>query len=999
MRTVVGLLCALTLFSPCLANAGPTYAIGVGESRSGTIAVEHVYVLELPAGLSDVTIALDGGGDDVDLRVYFGFAEELLFEDFGIEPDPRFHLRQPRAGRYEIHVLNLIGRTVTYDLRVTSGPPTGAAPTAEEFFVAEGGAAVGPMTLAALRDRIARGITGPADLVWRAGLDAWVRADALPELAGAFAPPPPPAAPPLPTPPAVPPAPPAAPAPAPTPQPPADGAWRPVQGGEYCFRVPTGWVDDTANAAGPGDGEVLAAWMAATGDAGVFLTLLTQQELADGIDDIARDPDVRYVRQFGAALAGTDAVWREYEVAGEGRVNLIHQAQPRGDGRVLGVVSMIRLDADAALEAALHAVVASIVPCAGAPDARPPAAGEVSAGTLWFTIEGRRYSYPAVGRRDASGVTGVFGGGPEAVASLTFVADRPGTYGATQAGTSFVFQWLAGEPPFRGNVPGNPFTYLATPDLFPIELRLDAMDAVGGTIRGSFRGHALEGGFEVPHTDADAPAGTGIDMPAVPGTPVGAGRTPDVQIAYPTMRGSLDATRTDVRHTITLDRPGDLRAVVRASGDLTIHAWLLDVNGSSTLHSATTGYEPVRVVERGGLAPGTYQLRVQRTRGQGDYTIETTLDAITTPEDREPNDRSEQAQAIQPGVVTTGHLGYGNGERGTDTDDWYAIAIDRDGDLVIRVEADDRLAIHAWLVDTNGASSIHAQTTGYESVRVVERAGLAPGTYFLRVQRTRGYGGYAVSPTFTPQTIPADREPNDRVDLAQPIRLGEPTTGRLGYGSPTLGTDTDDWFAITTDRDGDLRVAVRATGELTIHAWLLDVNGTTTLHAQTTGYEPERVVERGGLAPGTYFLRVQRTRGHGGYTIHPVLTPVTGANDREPNDRADQAQAIGLGEVTPGRLGYGSPTLGTDTDDWYRVTTDQTGDLRFVVRASGELTIHAWLVDANGSTSLHAQTTGYEQVRVVERAGLAPGTYYLRIQRTRGHGGYTIEPSFTRATR
>ncbi|MEI2420199.1 hypothetical protein V6O07_07985, partial [Arthrospira platensis SPKY2] len=82
MRTVVGLLCALTLFSPCLANAGPTYAIGVGESRSGTIAVEHVYVLELPAGLSDVTIALDGGGDDVDLRVYFGFAEELLFEDF-----------------------------------------------------------------------------------------------------------------------------------------------------------------------------------------------------------------------------------------------------------------------------------------------------------------------------------------------------------------------------------------------------------------------------------------------------------------------------------------------------------------------------------------------------------------------------------------------------------------------------------------------------------------------------------------------------------------------------------------------------------------------------------------------------------------------------------------------------------------------------------------------------------------------------------------------------
>jgi 23S rRNA pseudoU1915 N3-methylase RlmH len=63
--------------------------------------------------------------------------------------------------------------------------------------------------------------------------------------------------------------------------------------------------------------------------------------------------------------------------------------------------------------------------------------------------------------------------------------------------------------------------------------------------------------------------------------------------------------------------------------------------------------------------------------------------------------------------------------------------------------------------------------------------------------------------------------------------------------------------------------AARSAGHRTV---LLDERG-ASIAAQSSGYESERSIERAGLPPGTYHLRIDRTRGHGGYTMTTRCTP------------------------------------------------------------------------------------------------------------------------------
>jgi hypothetical protein len=172
--------------------AQSSFFIDPDQVRSGTIPASdtrHVYTLDLPAGVRVLDIEVSGGGRDADLAVYFG--SEQLHYDISSDPNPTYRLNDPRSGRYRIEVLNLLSHPLDYTLRVSTerAPVGGAPPAAASYYVAENGLQVGPLSAAELRDRIARGLTTAADLVWRPGLDAWIRADAVDELAGLFAPP------------------------------------------------------------------------------------------------------------------------------------------------------------------------------------------------------------------------------------------------------------------------------------------------------------------------------------------------------------------------------------------------------------------------------------------------------------------------------------------------------------------------------------------------------------------------------------------------------------------------------------------------------------------------------------------------------------------------------------------------------------------------------------------------------------------------------------------
>ncbi len=116
-------------------SAEALFEIGLDESRSGVVPREelsHVYVLQLPAGVPHLTVAVDAFGDDADLAVYYGFEEEELFYDISVDPYPVFSVANPRAGRYEIQVLNLLVQDLVYVLHVLSAPDVWTVPTVPE---------------------------------------------------------------------------------------------------------------------------------------------------------------------------------------------------------------------------------------------------------------------------------------------------------------------------------------------------------------------------------------------------------------------------------------------------------------------------------------------------------------------------------------------------------------------------------------------------------------------------------------------------------------------------------------------------------------------------------------------------------------------------------------------------------------------------------------------------------------------------------------------------
>ncbi len=228
----------------------------------------------------------------------------------------------------------------------------------------------------------------------------------------------------------------------------------------------------------------------------------------------------------------------------------------------------------------------------------------------------------------------------------------------------------------------------------------------------------------------------------------------------------------------------------------------------------------------------------------------------------------EHATDLQPiGTTFTGQLDVVPDVR-------LPLTLARPGTLRITATGEGTLRFRLYLYDVDGTTTLAQDTTGHESSRAVEWGGLAPGQYFIHLHRTQGEGAYTIQTHLAAVAIASDEEPNDTVDQAQRIPLGEATTGLLGFGNAD-GTDTEDWFKVTTTEPGTLRATVEAEETLSVGLRLYDVNGSTTLDADTSGRASSRAVEQGGLAPGTYFIRLDRSHagGYGGYHLWAYLAP------------------------------------------------------------------------------------------------------------------------------
>ena len=505
------------------------------------------------------------------------------------------------------------------------------------------------------------------------------------------------------------------------------------------------------------------------------------------------------------------------------------------------------------------------------------------------------------------------------------------------------------------------------------------------------------------------------------------------------LNGNLTSATPDV-YTVTTTSDGLLRFTFTTVSPADLYVTLYDNDGTTAVSSAVESYNnSTAVLTVDGLAAGTYKAKITPYNTSfGAYTLADSLFTASLPNDVEPNGSRATAVTLPLNTSKTGHVGYYyNNLR--DTADWYKVTTTSDGLLRIYLTTDsgsvksntatNPLDVNLTLYDNDGLTLLGNTEVysggGIPSTGFITTDGLAPGTYYIKIQNysTNEFANYKITDSLFTATLANDAEPNGIAATAITLPLNASKTGNVGYYYNHL-RDTTDWYKVTTTSNGLLSVylttdsgSIRSnssTNPLDVLVYLYDNDGVTLLGNTEVysggGIPATGLISTDGLAAGTYYIKIQSysTNEFANYKITDSLFTATVANDAEPNGTAATAVTLPLNASKTGNVGYYYNHT-RDTADWYKITTTADGLLRVYLstdsgsirstRSTNPLDVLVDLYDNDGVTLLGNIEVysggGIPATGLISTDGLAPGTYFIRIQdySTTEFANYTISDS------
>lgn len=309
--------------------------------------------------------------------------------------------------------------------------------------------------------------------------------------------------------------------------------------------------------------------------------------------------------------------------------------------------------------------------------------------------------------------------------------------------------------------------------------------------------------------------------------------------------------------------------------------------------------------------------------------------------------------------------------------DWWKITTTSNGRLDITLTPTLGKYVWVYVYANDGTTQLKSQNAA--STFTTSADGLAAGTYYIKVvcyypSETTGYN---ISNKLVLPAQGNDAEPNDTKAQAIVLPLNSSVTGHTGYfNTITNARDTFDWYKVTTNADGRLRLRLTSGNGTFVWAYLYDNDGVSQLNAEYTNGTTD--INTDGLAAGTYYVRV-KTYYNGEfapYKLEDSLYKPAQDNDKEPNATRAQAIALPLNSSKTGHIGYRYKNV-RDTFDWYKITTNEDGALKLkLTPANGQYT-YIYLYDNDGTTLLKSTYGDAPFIQITD--GLAPGTYYVRI--------------------
>ena len=355
-----------------------------------------------------------------------------------------------------------------------------------------------------------------------------------------------------------------------------------------------------------------------------------------------------------------------------------------------------------------------------------------------------------------------------------------------------------------------------------------------------------------------------------------------------------------------------------------------------------------------------------------------------------------------------------NGNLTSSTPDVWDITTNADGLLRLTFTTVSPADLYVTLYDNNGTTVLGGPIESFNNSKVLlSTDGLAAGSYHVKITPfNTAFGSYTLADSLFTSALAIDAEPNGTAATAVDLPFNGSKTGHVGYYYNNL-RDTTDWYKVTTTIDGLLKIflsssksSIYSVNPLDVNLSIYDNDGTTQLGFKEifNGAGPATdSITVDGLAPGTYYIKVQpfNSNEFADYTISNTLFTPPLANDAEPNGTLAGAVMLPLNGSMTGHVGYYYNHL-RDTTDWYKVTTTTDGLLKIFLSSSrgsiysaNPLDVNVFIYDNDGITQV-----GFKEIfngagpatDSITVDGLAPGTYYIKVQSfgTSEFANYTI---------
>ena len=477
------------------------------------------------------------------------------------------------------------------------------------------------------------------------------------------------------------------------------------------------------------------------------------------------------------------------------------------------------------------------------------------------------------------------------------------------------------------------------------------------------------------------------------------GQTAQGRLGY---RNSENVTDNEDWYKIEVAQEGRIELIVTGTEDLTLNYSSSSVYGywDGNIRSFgifAGGFNDTITYKATNVGKGTYYIKINRYTGSGGYRLKYTFTPCPLANDPEPNNDYEHAGLLQSGQTAQGRLGYRNSENVTDNEDWYKIEVAQEGRIELIVTGTEDLTLNYSSSSVYGywdgnIRSFGIFAGGFNDTITYKATNVGIGTYYIKINRYTGSGGYRLKYTFTPCPLANDDEAEGYAD-AQKILNGQTVTGRLGYRTSANVTDDADWYKIDVPGDGIVRLIATGTEDLRFNYSSSSVYGYWDDNIRSVGifaggFSDTITFERKDRGEGTYYIKIQRYTGSGGYKLHYDFIANNYTNDPEPNEDDEHAAPLTYGTTVRGHLGYTTSANVLDNKDIYTVVLGEFAVFRFSTDTASTLSVHHVTLRNNSgkSYSIYPGKDG----GTIMREDLEPGTYYLEVVRYGGCGGYTI---------